>query len=135
MNITELVSVVSSGCKVDEVKEISALGVSVADAIKLSKAGLSVDDIKNLVSSEDGKKSDEKKDDKSDEKKDDKSDKKDVSDDKDEKKETPQDEKDKEILELKKELEKAQKANINKDIKQGEDNDPLKIAMEAISNF
>ena len=116
MNITELVSVVSSGCKVDEVKEISALGVSVADAIKLSKAGLSVDDIKNIVSSEDGKKSDEKKDDKSDDEDDKKDDKK-------------------EIIELKKELEKAQKANINKDIKQGEDNDPLKIAMEAISNF
>ncbi|MBO5811395.1 MAG: hypothetical protein J6R32_11295 [Bacteroidales bacterium] len=130
MNITELVSVVSSGCKVDEVKEISALGVSVADAIKLSKAGLSVDDIKNIVSSED------KKDDKSDNE----DDKKDASDNKDDKKdvdkETPQDEKDKEILELKKELEKAQKANINKDVKkQGEDNDPLKIAMEAISNF
>lgn len=131
MNITELVSVVSSGCKIDEVKEISALGVSVADAIKLSKAGLSVDDIKNIVSSEDGKKSDDKKDDNSDNE----DDKKDASDDKDEKKENPQDEKDKEILELKKELEKAQKANINKDIKQGEDNDPLKIAMEAISNF
>lgn len=131
MNITELVSVVSSGCKVDEVKEISALGVSVADAIKLSKAGLSVDDITNIVSSEDGKKSDEKKDDKSDNE----DDKKDVSDDKDADKETHHDEKDKEILELKKELEKAQKANINKDIKQGEDNDPLKIAMEAISNF
>lgn len=130
MNITELVSVVSSGCKIDEVKEISALGVSVADAIKLSKAGLSVDDIKNIVSSEDGKKSDDKKDDKSDNE----DDKKDASDDKDDK-ENPQDEKDKEILKLKKELEDAQKANINKDVKQGEDNDPMKIAMEAISNF
>ena len=129
MNITELVSVVSSGCKVDEVKEISALGVSVADAIKLSKAGLSVDDIKNIVSSDD------KKDDKSDNE----DDKKDASDNKDDKKdadkETPQDEKDKEILELKKELEKAQKANINKDVKKQGEDDPLKIAMEAISNF
>lgn len=131
ISITELVSVVSSGCKVDEIKEISSLGVSVADAIKLSKAGLSVDDIKNIISSEDVKKSEDKTDDKSDNE----DDKKDASDDKDDKKETPQDEKDKEILELKKELEKAQKANINKDVKQGEDNDPLKIAMEAISNF
>lgn len=121
MNITELVSVVSSGCKVDEIKEISALGVDVSDAIKLSKAGLSVDDIKKIVSTDD---TETKKREESTETP------------KEKETETPKDdEKDKEIAKLKEELEKAQKANVNKDVKLGESPDPLKIAMEAVSNF
>lgn len=120
MNITELVSVVSSGCKVDEIKEISALGVDVSDAIKLSKAGLTVDDIKKIVSTEDVKETPKDNTPKDDKPKDG----------------VPEEsEKDKEIAKLKEELEKAQKANINKDVTDGESPDPLKIAMEAVSNF
>ena len=119
MNITELVSVVSSGCKVDEIKEISALGVGVADAIKLSKAGLTVDDIKSIVSAEEPEKKDEP-------------DKKEEPEKKDDPEET---EKDKEIAKLKDELEKAQKANINKGIETKGEKDAEEIARAAISNW